>query len=465
MLPAMNPPAADSYVLTTWPGGGKTEASIFYSLELFTGAGGLALGAHLAGFGHLALAEWDHRACETLRTNVAYDHDQEPVKGRWPLREGDVKGVDWTPYAGKVDLLAAGAPCQPFSLGGIHRGDEDKRNLFPEVFRALREARPRAFLLENVRGLTRPTFAPYFTYILDQLASPFRVPREGEGWRDHKARLERQADAKGGDPTERYLVFAPRILNAADYGLPQLRQRVFIVGFRADLTVDWRWPAPTHSRQALLRDQASGAYWDEHGLPHRPPLEAVRQRLDPTLNGQLGGDGEPRRWRTLRDALRDPRPLPEPRDDQEYSGIHNHVGIPGARLYKGHSGNRLDWPAKTVKAGVHGVPGGEHVLLRDDGTHRYLTVRECARLQGFPDGYRFEGPRSEAMRQIGNAVPVPLARLMAAVVAERLGQPAAQPARPTMNGRGNGHRSGDANGGPMTRQAVAAGNGAPHGIG
>jgi DNA (cytosine-5)-methyltransferase 1 len=239
---------------------------------------------------------------------------------------------------------------------------------------------------------------------------------------------------------------------------------VFIVGFRADLTVDWQWPTETHSKQALLAAQASGAYWEEHGLPPRPPLEAGGKRLDPTLNGHLGDESGPRRWRTLRDALRDPHPLPEPVDGQEYPGIHNHVGIPGARLYKGHSGNRLDWPAKTVKAGVHGVPGGEHVLLRDDGTHRYLTVRECARLQGFPDGYRFIGPRSEAMRQIGNAVPVPLAQLMAAAIAERLGQPAAQPSQAAMNGHGNGHHSGGADAGPMTRQADAARNGVSHGI-
>ena len=125
----------------------------------------------------------------------------------------------------------------------------------------------------------------------------------------------------------------------------------------------------------------------------------------------------------------------------------------------------MDWPAKTVKAGVHGVPGGEHILLRDDGTYRYLTVRECARLQGFPDDYRFIGPRSEAMRQIGNAVPVPLARLMAAAVAERLGQPAAKPSRPMLNGYGNGHGSEDADVGPMTGRAVATGSGASHGIG
>src|SRR6266540_5560120 len=221
-------------VLASPPFDGAT--GFWQSLELFTGAGGLALGTHQAGFAHLALVELDHRACETLRANVAYDHDRPQVEGRWSLREGDVHQVDWTPYAGRVDLLAGGAPCQPFSLGGVHRGDEDRRNLFPEVFRALREARPRAFVLENVRGLTRPSFAPYFAYILDQLASPHLACRAGEDWKGHKERLEREADTRKGDPSERYIVMH-RVLNAADFGLPQLRQRVFIMGFRADLAV------------------------------------------------------------------------------------------------------------------------------------------------------------------------------------------------------------------------------------
>ena len=93
--------------------------------------------------------------------------------------------------------------------------------------------------------------------------------------------------------------------------------------------------------------------------------------------------------------------------------IPNHVGIPGARSYKGHEGSRYDEPAKTLKAGGHGVPGGENMLLRDDGTVRYFTVRESARLQTFPDTYVFSGSRSEAMRQIGNAVPVVVAELLA----------------------------------------------------
>ena len=133
-----------------------------------------------------------------------------------------------------------------------------------------------------------------------------------------------------------------------------------------------------------------------------------------------------RPWRTLRDALKGRldgemfMPLPEPREGIDYPGVTNHVGIPGARLYKGHSGNPLDWPAKTIKAGVHGVPGGEHVICLDNGDHRYMTVRECARVQTFPDSWFFAGPRSEASRQIGNAVPVRLARIMGEAIAESL---------------------------------------------
>jgi DNA (cytosine-5)-methyltransferase 1 len=379
------------------------------SIELFAGGGGLALGVHEAGFQHLLVNELDRRACETLRENVAEDFEAQSSDGRWPLLAGDVAAIDWSPFAGRVDLLAGGAPCQPFSLGGRHRGEQDKRNLFPEVFRAMREVRPRAFLLENVRGLLRQSFRPYFDYILDQLRQPYLSPKRGESWERHKARLERQGSPYGAE-RDRYVVHT-LLVNAADYGLPQNRHRVLIVGFREDLGVEWTWPEATHSRRALVWAKKNGSYWREHG---------IRPVTDPSgPNGEGGSHREPPelRWRTLRDAIKG---LPEPVDGKEHPRIANHVGIPGARLYTGHTGNPLDWPAKTVKAGVHGVPGGEHVLLRDDGTHRYLTVRECARLQGFPDSYRFTGPRSEAMRQIGNAVPVPLARLIAVRVADKL---------------------------------------------
>ncbi len=201
--------------------------------------------------------------------------------------------------------------------------------------------------------------------------------------------------------------------NATDHGLPQIRQRVFIAAVRVDLAHEWAWPEATHSADALLWNQMHGYYWNEHGMRHHWSPEAARAFA--RLPRDKPPPGIP--WRTLRDARRG---LPHAISGRERTGWHNHRGVPGARLYRGHTGNRLDWPAKTVKAGDHGSPGGEHVLLNDDGTHRYLTVRECARLQGFPDDWVFEGPRGEAMRQIGNAVPMPLARLMAEAAAHVL---------------------------------------------
>jgi len=123
-------------------------------------------------------------------------------------------------------------------------------------------------------------------------------------------------------------------------------------------------------------------------------------------------------WRTVRDALDG---LPDPdRDKAASATLLNHRFQPGARVYPGHTGSPLDEPAKTLKAGVHGVPGGENMLLRPDGSVRYFTVRESARLQTFPDEFLFHGSWTETMRQLGNAVPVALARVVGASVAAQL---------------------------------------------
>lgn len=373
------------------------------SIELFTGAGGLAMGTAEAGFAHRAVFEWNRDACDTLRENAArVKHMRD-----WEIREEDVRNVDFRPYEGKVDLIAAGAPCQPFSLGGKHKAYDDNRNMFPEVFRASREIHPRAVIVENVKGLLRQSFRPYFDYIISALANPDLSPRPRESWQGHAKRLR----AAANDPlagSVRYRVHH-QLLNAADFGLPQRRERVFIVAVREDIGTQWPGLFPTHSEDALLFDQwVSGDYWEWHGITAPPVPEGLKSRVE-----RLWAQGRPmftERWRTVRDALRD---LPEPISHKEHPTILNHVRNPGAKSYPGHTGSPLDSPAKTLKAGDHGVPGGENMLRQPGGEVRYFSVREAARLQGFPDDYRFSGSWSECLRQLGNAVPVDLARAVA----------------------------------------------------
>jgi DNA (cytosine-5)-methyltransferase 1 len=206
-----------------------------------------------------------------------------------------------------------------------------------------------------------------------------------------------------------------RKVNAADYGVPQRRERVVIVGFRSDVGEPWTFPSPTHTEDALLSAQwISGSYWDEHHIcrSDRPsPPADIDGRLEKVATLPLTP-----RWRTVRDAIFD---LPEPSSPQA-ARIANHRFQPGARRYTGHTGSRLDEPAKTLKAGDHGVPGGENMLADEDGKVRYFTIRECARLQTFPDWYVFPGSWTESMRQIGNAVPVRLAEAVGRSVAETL---------------------------------------------
>lgn len=374
------------------------------AIELFAGAGGLALGIENAGFQHEAVVEWDRNACGTIREN-----NQRGVI-RWPLFETDVREFDYSPYDEGVDLLAGGPPCQPFSIGGKHGGFNDARDMFPEAVRAVRELKPRAVMFENVKGLLRQSFARYFEYVLLQITYPDMARKPGEDWTAHLDRLERYHTRGKHDGLFYRVVF--RLLNATDHGIPQRRERVVIVGFRCDLKMEWSFPAPTHSLDSLLRDKwVSGEYWERHRIarakrPEAPP--GVRSRLAGSDLGLLGPSLKP--WRTVRDAIHD---LPDPERPGSTEKALNHRLVPGARAYKGHTGSLLDEPAKTLKAGDHGVPGGENMMALDGGRVRYFTVRESARLQTFPDDYAFHGSWTESMRQIGNAVPVELGRVVA----------------------------------------------------
>jgi DNA (cytosine-5)-methyltransferase 1 len=374
------------------------------SVELFAGAGGLALGISQAGFRHEAVVELDHDACDTIRRNI--ERKVEHVRA-WQVAEGDVRTFDFNSIRPDIELLAAGVPCQPWSIGGKHAGYEDSRNLFPDTIRAVLALRPKAIVIENVKGLTRQTFANYFTYIQFMLEFPEVGRRRGEDWMDHRKRLESFVSSGGrGYEGLRYIV-SQKLVNAADFGIPQRRERVFLVAFRSDLRVNWFFPAETHSISALLADQwLTGDYWNRHKVArkHRPSRPAaIDQRLAelPLFARQP--------WRTVRDRIGD---LPDPQS-KEASALPNHVYQPGARAYVGHTGSPLDEPAKTIKAGDHGVPGGENMITFPNGSMRYFTVREAARIQTFPDDFVFASSWTENMRQLGNAVPVELGRVIA----------------------------------------------------
>lgn len=385
------------------------------SIELFTGAGGLALGLEKSGWKHDALIERDEHACSTIHLNESLGH---PLTRGWRLFPGDVREIEYSRIARNIALVAGGPPCQPFSLGGKHRAYHDQRDMFPEAVRAVRELQPKCFLFENVKGLLRQGFATYFNYVTLQLAYPTVVKKTSENWESHLSRLERvHTGAKEHELSYRVVY---RLLNAADYGVPQNRHRVFIVGFRADLGKEWSFPEPTHSMERLLWAQwVEGSYWDEHKVPKQarpqvPPRLRARVRKLAADYGLFEPPGE--RCRTVRDALVG---LPGPRAKPH--GVPNHEFRDGARPYPGHTGSSLDEPAKALKAGDHGVPGGENMIALPDGSCRYFTVRESARIQTFPDDYRFSGSWTEAMRQVGNAVPVELAAAVGQRVMTQLG--------------------------------------------
>jgi DNA (cytosine-5)-methyltransferase 1 len=372
------------------------------SVELFAGGGGMALGMYKAGVEHEQLVERDPRACDILRANA--ERNPQLWKSE-NIRQMDVR--DWLEESvglgfEDIDLIAGGPPCQPFSIGGQREGHVDDRNMFPAAIKAVQLLRPKTFIFENVPGLLRASTLSYYEYIEHQLRKPEVAFRDGEDWTEHRLRIERASESG-----LTYRVYR-QMINAADLGVPQLRRRVFLIGIRSDIVGanDWEEILPLHSEDALLHAQwISGDYWHEHDIKAPAMPEVLRTRV--RRIAALEDLEEPKpRWRTVRDAI---KKFPQPKDYQETSGVLNHSGIPGARIYKGHTGSSIDWAAKTIKAGVHGVCGGEAMIRFGDGFLRYLTIRESAEIQSFPSWYDFPGTRTAMMRAIGNAVAVEVA--------------------------------------------------------
>lgn len=378
------------------------------SLELFAGAGGLALGLHHAGFKHTALVEWNDRAVKTLKLNCQ-DHLGISTS---QIHHIDARHFDTRPFTQEIDLLAGGPPCQPFSTGGKNLAHLDSRDMFPTFLNTLRAIRPKAILIENVRGLLRPKFQDYFEYILRKIMFPFAISEQ----LTFEDELERLRKIKENDvPSEERYRVTYQLIDTADFGVPQRRERVFITGFRADLGLAPQHIPPTHSKESLLHDQfITEKYWRKHNISS---INYLGPRDTSILSKIINGNNEKiinklnlLPWKTVRDTIND---LPDPVTRGEEERFPNHIQHPGARIYKGHIGSYHDFPAKALKAGTHGTPGGEN-MLRQNNTDcvRYFTTREAARLHTFPDDWTFNGDTWGAcITQLGNAVPVSIGKI------------------------------------------------------
>ena len=183
----------------------------------------------------------------------------------------------------------------------------------------------------------------------------------------------------------------------------------------------WNFPSPTHAQDALLWNKfVTQSYWERHRVSN-----AKREHPSPLLKSRINRlkdrygffEPEAKPWQTVRDVIGD---LPSPVDSPHSNRYPDHIFKSGAKTYPGHTGSYIDAPSKTIKAGGHGVPGGENMLRNEDGSVRYFTVLEAKRIQTFPDNYTITGAWSEAMRQIGNAVPVELGRFIASDLMKKI---------------------------------------------
>lgn len=307
----------------------------FHSLEICAGAGGQALGLESVGFAHVALAELDSAACQTLRAN----------RPNWNVLECDVRSLNGKDFKG-IDLLAGGVPCPPFSIAGKQLGSKDERDLFPTALRLIEESKPRAVLLENVPGLASSRFEPYRRALATKLT-----------------KLGYKLDWQ--------------VLNACNYGVPQLRPRFILVAIRERYAECFEWP------------QAIGT----------PPTvgEALVDLM--SANGWRGAS----KWAA------------------KAKGIGPTL-VGGSKL---HGGPDLG-PTRAKKAwlelGIDGKGISNTPPTRKDvvGHTPKLTLRMAARIQGFPDSWQFMGGKTAAYRQIGNAFPAPVAAAVAGEIAQAL---------------------------------------------
>ncbi len=295
------------------------------SIEICAGAGGQALGLSMAGFEHLALVEYEKEYCDTLKRN----------RPDWNVICDDVKNFSGIPYRGKVDLLAGGVPCPPFSVAGKQLGSNDERDLFPEALRLIKEVNPRAVMLENVRGFLDPVFDEYRESILNKIRSM-----------GYHVQI--------------------KLLNANDYGVPQLRPRIVIVGIRNDIPLTFTYPEG-HPENTLTVGETLIDLMKANGWKGADTWAENANSIAPTI---VGGS-------------------------------------------KKHGGPDLG-PVRARKAwaqlGVDGLGVANEAPAESFEGMPRLTPRMIARIQGFPDTWDFGSKKTAACRMIGNAFPPPVAK-------------------------------------------------------
>ena len=334
-----------------------TGARKFSVIELFAGAGGLALGLERAGFECVLLNEINKEACLTLRKN----------RPQWNVIEGDVSALDFRTYQGKVDVLTGGFPCQAFSYAGKKLGFEDARGtLFYEFARAVKEVQPLICVGENVRGLLSHENGATISgmvSVLDELG---------------------------------YDVVPPRVLKAIFHRVPQKRERVFIVGLRRDAGLKFEWPKP-HAELFTLRDALKRGRLFDQDVPQAPGQGYPRRKREILAMIPPGGY-----WRDL--------PL-EIQKEYMKASFHLSGGKTGMA-------RRISWdePCLTLTC----APAQKQTERCHPEETRPFTVREYARIQTFPDDWQFAGSLTSQYKQIGNAVPVNLGEEIGKAIATSL---------------------------------------------
>lgn len=318
------------------------------SVEICAGAGGQALGLEMAGFEHVALVEIDGAACATLRMN----------RPAWNVIESDLRNFSGEDFSG-VDLLAGGVPCPPFSIAGKQLGSADERDLFPEAVRLVREIQPKAVMLENVPGLAKTKFASYRKKILDSL--------EALGYS-----------------------CSWELVNACDYGVPQLRPRFVLVALKRAYASCFAWPEPSGNPPTVA--ESISDLMAENGWPGLEEWTLKANRIAPTIVGGSKKHGGP--------------DLGPTRARREWARL----GVDG--LVIANAAPAADYPSSKMPR---------------------LTVRMVARIQGFPDDWAFSGKKTAAYRQVGNAFPPPVARRVGESILRALQKKAVAPRKGQLN--------------------------------